>query len=419
MTVLPDDAAVVAAAHRYAGTLRTGAEERDATGALPYDELDALGTTGLLGLRVPKALGGPGVSTETVAEVFRVLATADAAVAQIPQNHVAFVDLLFRTGTPEQQRFFAAEFLAGARLGNALSERGTSTSRDFRTRILPAGDDYVVNGTKYYSTGALTAQWIPVFGKDEGDEVSVAYVRRDAPGVVVEQDWNAFGQRATFSGTTVLTDVVVPAGQVLRRPYRQLAGTTFGAFGQIIHAALEVGIARGALTDGVAFLRDKARPAHGSGVTRAVDDQQIVRLAGELEIQVRAAEALLVSAARAVDAADRVAAGYTVADHAAAGYTTADHAAAGHAAADHVAAVTRARLEVAAAKVFAGNVALDVATRIFDFAGSSAADRKYGLDRHWRNARTHTLHDPARLKELALGTFLITGEGPDPANTLI
>ncbi|GAA0251836.1 SfnB family sulfur acquisition oxidoreductase [Cryptosporangium japonicum] len=397
--ILPDDAAVLAAASAFAPTLRAGAEERDATAALPYRELEQLAATGLLGLRVPRELGGAGVSTATVAEVFRVLSAADPAVGQIPQNHVAFVDLVLRAGTPAQREFFAAEFLAGARLGNALSERGTTTSRAYRTRILPRGDDYVVNGTKYYSTGALTAQWIPVFGLDELDEVSVAYVRRDTPGVDVDQDWNAFGQRATFSGTTRLTDVVVPAAHVLRRPFRVVAGTTFSAFGQIIHAAIEVGIARGALTDGVAFLRDKARPAHGSGYDRAVDDPHLVRLAGELEIDVRAAEALLVSAARAVDDADAAGAGADA-----------------QAAPDRV---THARLEVAAAKAFAGRVALDVATRLFDFSGSSAADRRHDLDRHWRNARTHTLHDPARLKELALGTFLVTGEGPDPANTLI
>ncbi|WP_205752735.1 SfnB family sulfur acquisition oxidoreductase [Cryptosporangium phraense] len=388
--ILTDDADAVSAATELAAAWRPGAVERDATGALPYRELEALAASGLLGMRIPRAHGGPGVSAATVAEVFRILATADPAVAQIPQNHIAFADLLLRAGSPSQVAFFAAEFLGGARLGNALSERGTKTARDFATRILPSGDDYVVDGRKYYSTGALTAQWIPVFGKDESDEVSVAYVRRDAPGVVVEQDWNAFGQRSTFSGTTILTDVVVPGDHVLRQPFVRLAGTTFGAFGQIIHAAIEVGIARGALTDGVAFLRERARPAPGSGVTRAIDDQQIVRLVGELEVDVRAAEAFLRSAARALDASED------------AGYNA-----------------TEARLEVAAAKAFAGRVALDVSTRIFDFAGSSAADRGQGLDRHWRNARTHTLHDPARLKELALGTWLVTGVPPDPASTLI
>jgi len=390
--VLIDDEDAVRAATAFADVLREGAVERDATGALPYAELEVLARTGLLGMRVPAEYGGAGVSTATVAEVFRVLATADPAVAQIPQNHVAFADLVLRAGEPRQIAFFVREFLAGARLGNALSERGTKTSRDYRTRLVPDGDHYLLNGRKYYSTGALTAQWIPVFAKDELDEVSVAYVRRETPGVVVEQDWNAFGQRATFSGTTVLTDVVVAPDTVFRQPFRTLAGTTFSAFGQIIHAALEVGIARGALRDGVEFLRERARPAHGSGVDRAIDDQQLIRLAGELEIDVRAAEAFLVSAARAVDAAD---------------------------ASGDPHDVTHARLEVAAVKAFAGRVALDVATRIFDFAGSSAADRGHGLDRHWRNARTHTLHDPARLKELALGAYLVTGVGPDPANTLI
>ena len=137
-----------------------------------------------------------------------------------------------------------------------------------------------------------------------------------------------------------------------------------------MHVAVDVGIARGALEDGCAFLRERARPWFEAGVERAADDEQLLRLAGELETQVRAAEALLARAADALDAAD--------------------------AAPSDTALVTEARLAVAAAKAFAGEAALHVATAIFDFAGSSAADSRHGLDRHWRNARTHTLHDPAR-----------------------
>ena len=74
---------------------------------------------------------------------------------------------------------------------------------------------------------------------------------------------------------------------------------------------------------------------------------------------------------------------------------------------------------MAAAKAFGGETALRVATEIFDFSGASAADRKYGLDRHWRNARTHTLHDPARAKHVHIGRHLVDGIGPPAGDALI
>ena len=231
--VIASDEEAVAAARGYAASLRPGAVVRDRERQLPFEELRELARTGLLGMRVPPR----GAAAATV-EVFRLLA-APTRVAQIPQNHVCFVDTLIRYGSA-QRDFFLAEFLAGARLGNALSERGGTTSRDWVTRLVRrAGGDYLLNGRKYYSTGALTAQWLPVFALDEAGEIAIAYVPRDAPGVHVDQDWNAFGQRATFSGTTVLEDVAVPAEWVVHGAMGRPQAGTFAAFGQLMHVAVE------------------------------------------------------------------------------------------------------------------------------------------------------------------------------------
>jgi SfnB family sulfur acquisition oxidoreductase len=393
--VIASDEEAITAAGDYARLIGVGALERDRERSLPLAELRELARTGLLGIRVPASHGGAGASSATVAEVFRLIAVADPAIAQIPQNHFAFVELLVRNGSARQRDFFLEEFLEGARLGNALSERGGQTSRDFITRLEPRlGGGYRLSGRKYYCTGALTAQWLPTFALDEHDEVAVAYVPREAAGVEVLQDWNAIGQRATISGTAIFEDVEVSPQWVIPRA---LGGdgspSTFAAFGQLMHVAVDVGIARGALNDGAAFLRERARPWWEAGVDRAAEDPQIQRLAGELDTQVRAAEALLERAAVAVDTAD--------------------------ATAGDVDAITEARLAVAAAKAFAGEVALHVASAIFDFSGSSAADARHGLDRHWRNARTHTLHDPARSKHLHLGRHVIDGLAPPAAHTLL
>ena len=388
--VIASDEEAITAAAEFADAIRPSAVARDLNATLPHDELRDLAATGLLGMRVPHAYGGAGVSNATVAEVFRLIAVADPAVAQIPQNHVAFVDTIIRYGSDEQRAWFMPEFLRGARLGNALSERGGKTSRDFVTRLTRHPDGtYRLDGRKYYSTGALTAQWIPVFARDEHDEIAVAYVPRDAPGVHVDQDWDTFGQRSTISGTTTLDDVQVEPLWVIHGALSRPEPNTFAAFGQLIHVAVDVGIARGALEDGAAFLRERARPWFEAGVDRAADDPHLIRLAGELAVDVRAAEALL---ARAGDALDEADAGGDV---------------------------TEARLAVAAAKAFAGEAALRVSTAIFDFSGSSAADRRHGLDRHWRNARTHTLHDPARSKHLHLGRHVVDGVAPPPGHALI
>jgi len=115
--------------------------------------------------------------------------------------------------------------------------------------------------------------------------------------------------------------------------------------------------------------------------------------AGRLDVQVRGAEALLAAAGAALDAAD--------------------------AAPADVEAVTAARLAVAAARAACGDAALEVATAIFDFSGASAADRDHGLDRHWRNARTHTLHDPTRSKHHHLGRHLVAGDAPPVDHPLL
>jgi SfnB family sulfur acquisition oxidoreductase len=389
VAVIASDEEAVAAAAGFAARIADGAVARDAAGALPHAELRDLAATGLLGMRVPRSFGGAGVSAVTVAEVFRLISAADPAIGQIPQNHVQFVDTLIRFGSDEQRAFFLPRFLAGERLGNALSERGGRTARDWVTRL----EGGRLNGRKYYATGALTAEIIPVFARAEDDSVVIAYVPRDAPGVAVEQDWNAFGQRGTFSGTASFVDVEVDELWVLRRPFGDgSVADAHGAFGQLMHVAVDVGIARGALTDGVRFLNERARPWRDLDIERAADDPQLLQLIGQLETRVRAAEALLASAARAVDVADS---------------------------SDDPEAITAARLETAAAKAFGGETALSVASEIFDVSGASAADRKHGLDRHWRNARTHTLHDPARGKYHHLGVHRVHGVAPPAADPLV
>lgn len=388
--VLTADEAL-ATAGALAERFAQGAAARDADRVLPREELDELSASGLLAVTVPAAHGGADLSTEVVAEVFRLLATGDPSIAQVPQSHFVYVNALRLHATPHQRAFFFGEVLAGRRLGNAQSEIGTRHVREHRTTLRPDGaGGWVLDGEKGYATGALLAHWIPVLAHlDEDGPMHVAWVERDAPGVEVDDDWDGMGQRTTASGTVRLASVPVAADRVTPYHLTFTGPQTYGAFAQLLHAAIDAGIARGALAEAAEFVTTRSRPYPDAlaelGTTRHADDPTVVQAFGELELAVRGAEALVAEAARAVDRAD--------AD------LTGDSAG-------------RASLAVAAARAATTSAALEVSTRLFEVAGTRSALASLNLHRHWRNARTHTLHDPAAWKVRTLGRWALDGRLP-------
>ncbi|MFD7994226.1 SfnB family sulfur acquisition oxidoreductase [Streptomyces mexicanus] len=384
--VIADDAEALTVAAALAEEFRAGASARDAERRLPHAEVDKLSASGLLAVTVPAAHGGADVGALTLAEIFRLLASADGSLAQIPQSHFVYVNVVRRQGTEEQRKFFFAEVLAGRRFGNAQSEAGTRHVQDIRTRLTPRPDgSYVLTGVKHYATGALFADWIPVLARAEDDELHVAYVPRDAPGLTVIDDWDGMGQRTTASGTVRLDAVPVPADRVLPHHLTFRGPQLHGAVAQLLHAAIDTGIAGGALAEAAAFVRTKSRPWFESGTETAAEDPLLIQRFGELALRVRASEALLREAARTVDAART-------------GLT--DDSAA------------EASIAVAAAKAHAADTAVDVAGALFEVAGTRSALDSLNLHRHWRDARTHTLHDPARWKIQHIGRYVLNGTRP-------
>ena len=382
----------VEVAREIAADLAEVSAERDRDRILPAVEVERLSASGLLAVTVPTTYGGAGLSVETLTEVFRILATGDPSVAQVPHSHFVYVNAIRHQGTPEQQRFFFDEVLAGKRFGNAQSEIGTRHVRDIRTALTPVGNGrWTLSGTKGYSTGALFADWIPVLARKDTlaapgtGPLHVAWVERHAPGVTVTDDWNGMGQRTTASGTVDLVDVEVHDDRITPYHLTFEGPQTYGAFAQVLHAALDVGIARAALRDAADFVRTSSRPYPDAGVDRAADDPLVVQALGRMEVDVRASEALLREAARAVDAADADLTSESAAD---------------------------ASLAVAAARAHSASTSVEVSSRLFEVAGTRSALDSLNLNRHWRNARTHTLHDPAAWKVQHLGRHVVDGTPP-------
>ncbi len=398
--LIADEAQARAVAARLGRELAVEAGERDAERRLPHAEVRELAASGLLAITVPRAHGGIDVSAATLAEVFRLLAAGDPNVAQIPQSHFVYVNVLKQQGDPGQQAFFFGELLAGAQIANAQSERDTRHVQDYRTRLTRRdGGRLALDGVKHYCTGSLFADWLGVLALDADDRAVVAFVPAAAEGVEIVDDWDGMGQRTTASGTVRLTDVTVAEGHVVPH-HRTFDGPQlFGAQAQLLHAAIDTGIAGAALREAVRFVRDYARPWFEAGVEFASDDALLVQRFGELQLTLRSAEVLLADAAATIDAARADGGGEQSAAAARDAAVTEEGAAA-------------ASIAVATAKVAADRAAIELTNALFEVSGTRSSLATLNLDRHWRNARTHTLHDPPRWKLQHIGRHVLNGTPP-------
>lgn len=375
----------VETAHRLAKQFSERAAERDRERILPLAEIEAFSQSGLWALNVPKEYGGADLSYATIAEVIKIISVADPSIGQLPQNHIDAIDTIRTTATDEQKKDLFAALLGGARTGNAFSEFSSKTAGDFQTRITRKGDDYVVNGRKFYCSGALFAHLVPITTVDESGNHFIAIADRNAPGLTIIDDWSSFGQRTTASGTTILDNVVVPAARVLRSYAAADAPSANGAICQIVHAAVDLGIAEAAINETIDFVKTKSRSWIDSGSAHASDDPYTIAQVGNLKIQLHAAEALLARSGRILDAA--------VAN-------------------PDVENVAAASIAVAEAKVLSTELAILAANKLFELAGTRSTLAVHGLDRHWRNARVHTLHDPVRWKYHAVGNYYLNDVKP-------
>jgi SfnB family sulfur acquisition oxidoreductase len=364
------------------------ASDRDVNRILPDDELDALSQSGLLGISVPSEYEGLDISNAILAEIIAILAESDPSIALVSQSHFQVLETLRVAGGEEQKTSFFARALAGERMAGASS---TANQADHQTRLVADGAGYRLNGRQPHSTGVLFADWIAVFALDETDREVLSLVPRVSEGIQTIDDWDGFGQRTTGTGTTILhnayleTDAIIHVAKILRQP------TTIGAVGLIAHAGIDLGIARAAFNATVEFVRNHARPWMDSSATRAADDPLTIAKVGHIAIRIEAAAAMIERAGGKIDIAQISATDENVID---------------------------ATLSVAGASVLAADIALEASSALFELAGTSATRIGLNLDRHWRNARTHTAEDPASRRYGLIGNYHLNGVAPPQKGTL-
>lgn len=365
-----------------------GSAERERERRLPFEAIARLAAAGLYTVRIPRRFGGPEGSVRDVIELLLQVASVDSNVAQALRPGFAFVEGLLASTSddaePERQHWFA-RYLDGAVIGNAGWELGGANG-SIAARLVREGDHYRATGSKFYSTGALFADWVSVVALDE-DEQPVSFILpRGREGLELLDDFDAMGQRLTASGTTHLNNVRVDASELRTRTVEEGKRTIVTPFLQLFLGTVQAGIARNALNDASRFAREHARPIKHSSASQSVDDPYVELSVGDIAARAYGAEALVLRAADSIDRAW------------AEGLQDAD--------------VEQAAVEVAQAQYLVAELALKAAETVFDVGGASTTGRAHNLDRHWRNARTVANHNPRHWKAAVVGAWQLKGTRP-------
>lgn len=366
-----------------------GSVRRERERLLPFEEIGWLKESGFTALRVPVEYGGLGASLPQLFDLLIDLAEADTNVAQALRGHFALVE--DRLVAPRSEgAAWLKRFGAGEIAGNGWTEVGAVRIGETLTKVSPDGEGFRVDGEKYYSTGAIFADWIDTYATrtDTGAPV-IAIVATAQPGVERRDDWNGFGQKLTGTGTTIYAGAAVERGGLVPFETRFRYQT---ALYQLVLNAVLAGTALAAVRDVTELVQKRTRGfSHGSG-TLVRHDPQVLQVVGRARAFAFAARAATLEAARVAQRAYETALGDDKA-------------------ADDAANIA-AELASAAAQIGAAELALRATSDVFNALSASASSQELALDRHWRNARTAASHNPLIYKERILGDHAVNGTEP-------
>lgn len=381
------------------GDLATGAGARDLDRELPFKQVKALRDAGLGRARLPIENGGLGLDWRTFGSLLIAIAAADSNVPQIFRGHIALVEQALTTPDLVFAQRWIEQIGAGALAGNSWSETSGSTTARASTELNEDPDGTLrVTGRKFYTTGSLFAEWTDTVAHRTADGVDVAaLVRLDQPGVSVSDDWDGFGQRLTGTGTILFDQAAVDPVDVL--PVADRFAYQTAAY-QFVLLTVLTGIAHAAVADAAVAVRARTRVYSHGTATRIRDDVQIQALIGELSAAAFSVQSSTLAVADALEIAYRDAVALR-ADSANLTLSERARQSAG-----------LAEIRSAQAQVTATTAVQQLTSRLFDTLGASGTTRTAHLDRHWRNARTVSSHNPVLYKQRWIGEWILDGTPP-------
>jgi len=381
--------ALLERADDVARRLRSTAAERDRANQAPRAEIELLRENDLLQVQEPPEYGGAGLSYAQAAQITRRIARGDTSIAHLIGYHYAQTRIARLFGTPEQadaqSRRNGEQRLFWGGVQNPRGASGLELTRD--------GDGFRLNGQRTFASGASLGDQLSITAVYDGNLAFVS-IPGGRKGFTALDNWDNMGQRLTDSGGVEFRDVRIERSEILGPD--PIGGHQLTAYQtlvtphwQLAFVNFYIGTAEGAVEEALDWTRAYAAPWETSGVDRATDDAYILERVGEIVSEVRAAALLADRAGDALQAALDFGPGLSAEQRA------------------------EAAVAIYEAKVVTTKVGLDAVSRLFEIQGSRATTAAYGFDRHWRNLRTHTVHDPVAYKAREVGDWVLNRRAPE------
>jgi alkylation response protein AidB-like acyl-CoA dehydrogenase len=376
-------------ADQLSAYLAKSAIERDIAGGTPYEQRQAVRDSGLLKLLIPEAYGGLGGSWREIYAIIRQIARVDSSIAQVfAFQFLMLTSIRLYASEAQWQHYYRLTASQNIWWGNALNPL------DNRTIARKVAGGYQFTGQKSFCSGSMDSDYMIVSAIEESSgKFLVAAVPTDRSGIRLNGDWDNMGQRQTDSGSAEFDRLLVNDNELLLDPgpLSSLFASLRSLVAQLIFTNIYIGLAEGALQDGVKYTSSNSRVWSGSLAHTIQEDPFTLLHYGEFWSGLHASAILADHAASLLDKAWRQ-------------DLALDETARGELA-----------LAVFSAKVQATRSGLDVTSRIFEVAGARATTAKLRMDRYWRNLRVYTLHDPVDYKLKELGDWALNGKYPTPS----
>jgi len=319
----------------------------------------------------------------------REFAKVDSSIAHVFGFHHLMLATVRLFARPEQwQPWFEQTARKNWFWGNALNPLDT------RTVVKKLDGWREFSGKKSFCSGASDSEMLIASAVDEsaGGKLLIAAIPSGRSGITLHNDWNNMGQRQTDSGSATFERVRVEESELLLDPGP--LSTPFACLrpliAQLTFTHMFLGIAEGAFEEARQYTLTETRPWHKSSAREVSQDPYVLGHYGEFWV---ALEGVRLLVERAADLLDKA-----------------------WAKGPNLSAEERGHLAtaIATAKVAATRNGLELCSRLFEVTGARSTHASLRLDRHWRNLRTQTLHDPVDYKLHELGDWALNQALPIP-----
>tara|TARA_Y100000588_G_scaffold95647_1_gene103719 strand:+ start:2251 stop:3396 length:1146 start_codon:yes stop_codon:yes gene_type:complete len=349
------------------------AEEWDREGTYPLETINKAHELGLLNITIPEKYGGQGMSSMDEIIICEEISRGDPGFGTASYHTMLACLPILTGGTEEQKTEYFGRVVDGKLAAYCVTEPDAGSDvQSLKTEAVKDGDEYVINGSKAWISGAGYADWFFVLAYTDKSAgyggLSGFIVDADTPGIKLGKKEDNMGQRCSDTRGVSFTDVRVPETNLIGGVEN---GGWMNAMKAFDHsrpavAAAALGNARGAMEEAWAYAKE--RKAFGKPISQ---HQSISFMLADMATKIEAARLLAYSAATAIDSGER------------------------------------ATLKAAHAKRFAADIGMEVTTDAVQILGGYGYSEEYPVARRMRGAKIYQIFEgTSQIQRLIIGREL-------------